>query len=276
MSLWLVILLVLVVDAAAAGALILVRRWAPEHGYFADSQRAAGALAVTGTIFAVLVGFIFLLAFQSYQNARSSSNDEAIAALGLFNSSEHFAPGARTGLQSDLVCYARAVSDLEWPAMAHERSSPVVDAWLSRLDDGFDAITPRGAGQSAAAQSWFTQTDDLLQARQGRLAEAKRVIPTTIWILLLVAGAAVIALVLLFADPAERPYAQLAMVLAVATAVAASLLTVNFLDRPYGDHDGAIRPTAMRSAEATLARQSTAATQAAVARQCDERGQPSS
>jgi ABC-type sugar transport system permease subunit len=273
-KLWEVIALIVLVDALAAGALVLIRRRAPEGSYFTDSQRAAGAFAVTGTIFAVLVGFVFLLSFQSYQNARSSSKDESIAAIGLFNSAEHFAPPARAALQADAVCYARAVTNVEWPAMADERSSPIVDAWISRLNDGFDRVHPHGTSQSAAAQSWFTSTDALLQGRQGRLSEANRVIPTTIWVLLMIAGGSVIALILLFADPGERVYAQLAMTIAVTTAVAASLLLVDFLDRPYGNHAGAVSPAAMRSSLATMAREESAATRAAVLARCDQSGQP--
>src|SRR4051795_6616298 len=263
-KLWEVIVLIVVVDAVIAGALVWIRRRAPEGSYFSDSQRAAGAFAVNGTIFAVLVGFVFLLSFQSYQNVRSSSKDESIAIIGLYNSAEHFAPPARAGLEADTVCYARAVTNIEWPAMADERSSPIVDAWTARLNDGFDRVHPHGASQSAAAQSWFASTDALLHGRQGRLSEANRVIPTTIWVLLLISGGAVIVLVLLFADPTERIYAQLTMTVAVTTAVAASLLLVDFLDRPYGDHAGAISPAAMRSALATMGREESGATRAAV------------
>jgi ABC-type multidrug transport system fused ATPase/permease subunit len=273
-ELWLAILLVVVVDVLAALALLWIRRRAPEGSYFADSQRAAGAFAVTGTIFAVLVGFVFLLSFQSYQNARSSAKDESIAAVGLFNSAQRFAALDRAALQADAVCYARAVVGIEWPAMADERSSPVVDAWVARLNDGFNRVTPHGAAEGDAAQNWFTETDALLHGRQGRLAEASRVIPTTIWVLLLLSGAAVVSLAIMFADPSERRLAQLAMLIAVTTAVAASLLTVNFLDRPYGDHAGAVTPVAMRSALATMDREDGAATRAAVLARCDQRGQP--
>src|SRR5204862_169623 len=109
--------------------MLVIRRRAPDGSYFRDSQRAAGALAVGGTIFAVVVGFVFLLAFQSYQNARTHSQDEALAALGLFNAAEHFPQPTQARLQGDDVCYARAVIDDEWPAMADERTSPLVDLW---------------------------------------------------------------------------------------------------------------------------------------------------
>ena len=50
------------------------------------------------------------------------------------------------------------------------------------------------------------------------------------------------------------------------------LLTVNFVDRPYGDHDGAITPSAMRGVLATMERE-----QAALGRpvsRCDAAGNP--
>jgi hypothetical protein len=84
------------------------------------------------------------------------------------------------------------------------------------------------------------------------------VVPTTIWVLLLLAAAAVVGFVLLFADSGERRISQIAIVLTVSTAVAVSLLTVNFVDRPYGDHDGAITPSAMRGVLATMQREQVA------------------
>jgi hypothetical protein len=37
-------------------------------------------------------------------------------------------------LQGALICYSRAAIHEEWPAMRHQRSSPVVDRWVVRLD----------------------------------------------------------------------------------------------------------------------------------------------
>jgi hypothetical protein len=273
-QLWEAILLILIVDALVAYAIARLHHEAPKGSWFSDSQRAAAAFAVTGTIFAVLVGFVFLLAFQSFQNARSSARDEAIAALGLFNSADRFTVGDQGHLQADAICYGRAVVSLEWPAMADERSSPVVDDWIGALSQAFNGVPLRGAAQSDAAQNWFDETDSLQQGRQGRLAEAPRVIPTTIWILLLIAGLAVIVFSPLFSDSGERLWAQLALGIAVTTAVAASLLTVNFLDRPYGSHAGAIQPTAMRSALATMERGLPPATRNAVRVRCDASGRP--
>jgi hypothetical protein len=118
----------------------------------------------------------------------------------------------------------------------------------------FERVRPHGFTEGDAAQHWFEQTDALRQSRAGRLSEASPLIPTTIWALLIIGGLTVISFVFLFADSTEGKTPQLAMILVVTTTVVASLLTVGFLDLPYGDHEGSIEPTAMRGTVTTLER----------------------
>ena len=134
MKLWTVVAVILIVDLIAVGILLLLRRHGPDDGWFRDSQQAAGAFTVTGTIFAVLVGFVFLLAFGSYSSARSSASDEALAALSLYHVTERFPDAGREELQSDVACYGRAVVADEWPAMADRETSDLVDHWETRMD----------------------------------------------------------------------------------------------------------------------------------------------
>ena len=61
------------VCAVAVTALLLVRRRAPEGGYFEDGDRAAGVFGVLATGFSVLLGFIIFLAFESYDQSRSGA-----------------------------------------------------------------------------------------------------------------------------------------------------------------------------------------------------------
>ncbi|MGZ8667568.1 MAG: bestrophin-like domain, partial [Solirubrobacterales bacterium] len=108
-DLWLIALIVLAADLGAIAAMALIRRRAPADGFFRDSQVAAGAFTVTGTIFAVMVGFVFLIAFQSYAAARTSARTEAGATAALFHAADAFPGPARRTLQGDLICYSRGV-----------------------------------------------------------------------------------------------------------------------------------------------------------------------
>jgi vacuolar-type H+-ATPase subunit I/STV1 len=108
---------------------------------------------------------------------------------------------------------------------------------------------------AGAEQSWFTGTDALQRGRRGRLAEASHFVPTAIWFLLIAGGLVVIGYVFLFADVRERRLSQGMMIIAVTTAVAASLLMVAYLNQPYGNHEGSIGPTAMRDVLKTMERE---------------------
>lgn len=255
MRLWVIVLIVLGANAIAAIVMLQVRRRAPREGYFLDSQHSAGALTVTGTVYAVLVGFVFLLAFQSYQSAKSSSQVEAVATLGLFHVAEQLPVALRDDIQGDLTCYARSVIRTEWPAMADGQSSPEAERWTSRVEQDFERARLHGVVQGAAEQSWFDETQQLQIGRRGRLAEATHFVPTPIWVLLIAGGAVVVAFVFLFADRRELRLSQWMMITAVTTAVTASLLMVAFLNQPYGDHQGAIAPRSMRDVLTTIDRE---------------------
>lgn len=65
MSLLLAAGIVVAANLLAALLMLAVRQRAPSGSYFKDTQQAAGVFAVSGTTFAVIVAFTFLLAFQS-------------------------------------------------------------------------------------------------------------------------------------------------------------------------------------------------------------------
>ena len=67
--------------------------------------------------------------------------------------------------------------------------------------------------------------------------------PPLLWLVLGLGAALVIGYMLVFADPRERFVIQAMMTGAVTTMVVSGLLIVGFLDTPYGDRSGSIRPT---------------------------------
>ena len=70
-------LIVILASAVTISAMLFVRRTAPEGSYFEDGDRAAGVFGVIATGFAVMLGFVIFLAFESYDTSRSGAEDEA-------------------------------------------------------------------------------------------------------------------------------------------------------------------------------------------------------
>src|SRR5436190_23505721 len=109
------LLIATTVAAVAIAAMLAVRRRAPEGSYFVDGDRAAGVFGVLATGFAILAGFIVVLAFESYDTSRSGAQAEARTVWHQFETVQLLPESVRARLSGELVCYARSVIHQEWP-----------------------------------------------------------------------------------------------------------------------------------------------------------------
>ena len=104
MSLLWTIVILIVANAVTIGAMLLVRRRAPEGSYFKDGDRASGVFGVLAGGFAIFAGFIIFLAFTTYDQSRSGGEAEALTVVQQFETAEFFpaavrrAPGRRARL----------------------------------------------------------------------------------------------------------------------------------------------------------------------------------
>ena len=138
-------LIVFAVAVVAIGAMLLVRRGAPEGSYFEDGDRAAGVFGVLATGFAVLLGFVVFLSFESFDTSRSGAESEAdIVALQL-ETAQLLPPAIRASMSGELVCYARYVVHQEWPQMEtgtlERPAQPVDDRDVSNAPNDRAPIT---------------------------------------------------------------------------------------------------------------------------------------
>src|SRR4051812_9682991 len=109
MSVPLAVLILLVVNAVAVAAMLLVRRGSPEGSRFQDGDRASGVFGMLGGGFAIFAGFIIFLAFTTYDDSRSGAETEALAVIQQFETAQYFPPAAKRQLGGELVCYGRYV-----------------------------------------------------------------------------------------------------------------------------------------------------------------------
>jgi hypothetical protein len=96
------ILVVLAVSAVMVGAMLLIRRRAPEGGYFSDGDRASGVFGVLATGFTLLLGFVIFLAFTKYDGSRAGAEAEALAVFQLFETSQLMPQDSRTELAGEV------------------------------------------------------------------------------------------------------------------------------------------------------------------------------
>ena len=252
MRIWVAALVIVLIVATAVTVKLLVRRRAPDGGWFTDLPRSAGTLSLIGTMFAVMLAFVILFALQSYQRARSGSSVEAIAVAELDSIAQVFEPPLSDRLQGGLVCYARAVVDDEWPAMRDGRSSDLVQSRIDKLTHDFATAEPHGAREENAYAQWFDQQAQRREGRRERLSEATPLVPPPLWLVLGIAASLTLAYMCVQADRREGPLIQAIPIGFVSAVATAGMLVVFFLDHPYTNESGGIAPTEMQRTLAVI------------------------
>jgi hypothetical protein len=266
-------LIIVVVTALAITVMLLARSRAPAGSRFEDGDRAAGVFGVLATGFAVLLGFVVFLAFESFDTSRSGAEAEAQIVTQQFETAQLFPVAVRARLSGDLVCYARTVIHQEWPKMESGTLGDIVNPWGVATFRILRTVEPKSASEQAAYAKWLDQRSDRESARADRTHGAEGVIPVPLWIVLLLSAVTIFVFMLFFADSAEGVGVQATMMGGVAIVISSTLLLLWFLDHPYHAGIGSLRPVAMERAIRILD-QEAANVSGKLTIPCDQRGMP--
>jgi hypothetical protein len=259
--------------ALAVGAMLLVRRHAPEGSVFADGDRAAGGFGVLATGFSVLLGLIVFLAFTSYDESRSGAEAEALLVSQQFETAQFLPAEVRDELGDELVCYARSIVEGEWPALEEGTQGDAVNPWGVELFRTLKTTNPRTNAEQSAYDQWLDHTASREEARRDRIHGAVGVIPGPLWFVLLFIAVVIFVYMLFFADSGERAKSQAMLMGSVVAVISAMLLLIQFLDDPYRSGLGGLQPVAMERTLGILEQERSLTGQTG-ALPCDSEGEP--
>ena len=261
------------VTTFAVTVMLLARRRAPEGGYFADGDRAAGVFGVLATGFSVLLGFIVFLAFTSYDQSRTGAEQEAQVVVQQIENAQFFASPARGELTGELICYGRSVVNGEWDRMQAGTQGDAINPWGVKMFQTLQAVQPRTATQQSAYDKWLDQTSTRELARLDRIHGAVGVIPTTLWIVLFFVSSLIFGYMLFFADAGERAVAQGVLMGSVVAVLVSLMLLLYSLNQPFHAGIGGLKPVAMERS-LRIADEALASIGAKVQPPCDALGRP--
>jgi hypothetical protein len=246
----------IVIGAAVLSvALLWAARRSPLNERFAvEVTEHSKAFDFMGTAFAVLLAFVVIQAYDSYNEAKAGTEEEAEAVLQLSRTVESFSPRAHERLEGLLVCYGRAVIHHGWPTMQKaEEGSPIVNGWGTRFREETVRVSTHTYIQRANYRQLLVEQDARIEGRRTRLAEAIRTVPFPMWLVLLLGAALTVGWVVLGANRRGSFLVQASVVASVAAMVTAALLLVWFLDHPFAGESGSIKPIEMEHTLETIA-----------------------
>jgi hypothetical protein len=233
--------------------LILLRNYrGDKHRRYHKSPIAGDVFGVIGTGFAVILAFVIFTAFDSYQRARADAGIESVAVRQMASLTSFFPQPAQSQLRGDLVCYARAVINDEWPRMATGDSSPIVDAWVVDMDQHLLPMPVQTNKEIETFNTWFQRSAERQDGRRGRLAEAAPFVPPFVWAMMILLFVVVVGYQALFANPDRPLVPQVLGIGAVAATMLTGIVLVYVLDAPFADRGAAIAPFRMQASLSIL------------------------
>jgi Protein of unknown function (DUF4239) len=271
MSLPISIAAIVIVTTVAIAAMLLVRRRAPEGSYFNDGDRAAGVFGVLATGFSVLLGFVVFLSFTTYDAARSGAETEASAVTQQVETAQLLSPEVADTLSGELVCYARSVAGVQWDRLVAGTLGDDLNPWAEKLFVTIQSIDPQTPKEQAAYANFLDERAAREAGRQDRIHGAAGVIPTSLWVVMLFISGVIFVFMLFFADSGERAVVQAMLMGSVVSVIASMLVLLLYLNNPYSDDIGALRPVAMERAIRIIDQQ-LSATGRVIVPPCDARG----
>jgi hypothetical protein len=230
---WLIIIfeIVVFVVPAVAGHLV-VRRFVPNSLLAKHNDVTGFVLAIVGVIYAVLLAFVVIIAWEAFDQASSGARTEVAAASDLYRFSGTFRDPQRSALRAEILQYSRLMEDDEWPAMQSGEQSAAAQASADRISDLTVAMIDADPHQRVAVDNVVTGSlREFLDARRTRLDENSEGIPDSLWVGLVLGATITIAFTYLFG--AEEFRLQLVVTALLATIVALMFSMIVALDYPY-------------------------------------------
>jgi hypothetical protein len=209
-------------------------------------------IAIIGVVYAVLLAFIAVAAWEAFDNADRVVQEEANLVGNLYRDSVAIPEPMRSAIRQDVKQYLHIVVDQEWPAQrAHKVDA---SAWtaVEKLHTALTDIDAKTLGQSVVEAEMLKTLNELYNARRSRILAADDGIPDTIWWILVMGGGITVAFTYFFGMPSMMMHYAMTGILAASMALVMVLIVS--LDWPFRG-EVSISPAAFQAVQQNIAQE---------------------
>lgn len=209
----------------------MVRRRVP-HPVLEEHREVAGFIySVVGVVYAVVLAFSVVIAWEGYRNAENILDQEAQALADLLRSAAVFPEPLRTEMPKALYNYAQKVVREEWPAMRKNSNSSAAQVELDQIWRQISDFNPQNQKESAWLDQALSLLIELSDNRRARLLEARRRLPAIVWCGLV--GGAALTIGFSYFFGVKNLKSHLGMTGILTTMVSLNLFIVAALQSPF-------------------------------------------
>jgi Protein of unknown function (DUF4239) len=220
----------------------LVSKFTSREIRTAHNDRAGFILAVIGVIYAVLLAFVAIGAWERFEQAQARSYDEAGAIATVYRDAGSFPDGGR--LRSVLRAYVLSVINAEWPRMQRGERSRISNPWLEAADRYVRELPVSSLRLANIHAQMLSAMDIALMDREERLTVDSGGINRIMWVVLIVGAVVTVAFTYLFGF--DKTLMQELMIGGLSFLIGLVLFLIVALDYPYRGSI-AVEPGAFRA-----------------------------
>jgi len=225
------LLMVAVAVLIAVAGLTLVQRLVPVTIRKEHNDVAGFIYAVVGVIYAVLMALVVIAVWEDFTEARDTVEREASELDDVFRLAHPLPDPEGRQLQELARSYAQVVVDEEWALMAQGRTSLRTSELLDEMTIRFEDVEVHTRAEQVLYGEALNRINELADARNARVMEAREGIPTVLWGVLVVGGISVVGFAYLFG--LENTLVHNLMVAILALIISSVLFTIGVLEYPF-------------------------------------------
>jgi hypothetical protein len=236
---WFVLVLFAVVPAVVAVVIhTWFRRRVPPEKLLPHQEVAGFLVAVVGVLYAVVLGFLVISVWLSFDAAQRNADAETNDLSDILHLALALPEPTKSQIRNLVAWYAFEVRDREWPMLAYEEEdqkarsimfSGLHTVAMMRPQSG--APSSEAARQASIRDAALAAFRDLTSRRRQRLLDAQSHVSTTLYFALITGALILLSFVLLFG--VDSAALQLTMTALVAGMIGLQIGVIFELDRPF-------------------------------------------
>jgi hypothetical protein len=240
-TVWLGVIMTLIAVAISLGSLAIGRRIFKVETLKHHHDITGPLFGTIGVIYAVLMAFLVVVAWQNYDEACNDVVKEANYYADMYRDTVAFSEPFKSTIRENLSKYVNAIVKEEWPLLASGQSSQNVKQLWDNIWDMYGSYQPKNDTEKIFFQETVGRLNDAGEMRRERLMNAKQGLHPVLWFILIMGGIITIVFTAFFGS--EHLKTQIIMSVLFALLIALVLFTILALDYPFTG-DVAVTPQA--------------------------------
>jgi hypothetical protein len=229
-ALLLSIVLIAAIALSSAGQSFVHHRFR-NRGFVGHNEVGGIIITVSGAIYAVILGFLTIEAWERVQEARELTALESDADIDAWHTAVGLPADLRRHIRDDMLEYAEMMVDSEWRLMKMGHFNPDAGNIDMHALDVAGSLIPSNGAESNAQLLTLQQLTTLHDARQRRISINRSGVSWFEWLVLSIGAICIICFCWLFELRSLRTH--LLMTAMVVTLIASTLALLFELQYPF-------------------------------------------